>query len=147
MVPVRELIGKRGHVLEQSLHDAGSVQERMRLIESWLTPVHALSAVQNGIAHLAANGGSVRLDEIARMAGLSSRHFRRRCLEETGLTPKQLARIGRFRRTCLHVAQSDRLQWADLACECGYYDQAHLINEFRQFSGVTPDAYWRETRA
>jgi AraC-like DNA-binding protein len=36
------------------------------------------------------------------------------------------------------------VRWSELALACGYYDQSHFINEFRAFSGVTPEAFWRQ---
>src|SRR5581483_6546682 len=81
---------------------------------------------------------------LTRATGLGVRQLRRRCIEETGLSPKHLARVGRFRDVCSRIATDESANWADLACESGYYDQAHLINEFREFSGLTPAAYRHE---
>ena len=58
------------------------------------------------------------------------------CLSETGLTPKFLARVLRFRHVLSRVETC--ASFADLALDCGYYDQAHCINEFREFAGRTP---------
>ena len=130
--------------LKQRLLNARSTHEAIRILRSVFTPVDRLSPVQKAIGNLAANGGSVRLDDMARATGLGLRQFRRRCIEETGLSPKHLARIGRFRRACSHMNQRTEIDWADLALEFGYYDQAHFINEFRALSGLTPAAYQRE---
>ena len=116
----------------------------MALLERALVPVFPLSPSHNAIAHLAANGGRVRLDSLTDSTGLGPRQFRRRCLEETGLSPKHLARIGRFRDACSRMTPSQAVDWAGLALDCGYYDQAHLINEFHEFSGLRPTAYQQE---
>jgi AraC-like DNA-binding protein len=66
-----------------------------------------------------------------------------------GLTPKQFARVRRFRtvlrRTRRESSQQphQRVNWALLAADCGYYDQAHLIKDFQAFAGVCPNAYLR----
>lgn len=78
------------------------------------------------------------MDELAGAASLSARQFRRVCLERTGLTPKHLARILRFRHAAQRARPARRADWATIALDCGYYDQAHLINEFREFSGLPP---------
>lgn len=144
--PVRELRDQlvpfqSGRAIEQRLNDAKSSDGALRVLESALQPRHTLSPVQLALGHLAANSGCVRIDDVARSAGLSLRQFRRHCIEETGLTPKHLARIGRFRRACARIVTGRWINWADLAAECGCYDQAHLIHEFTEFSGLTPCAY------
>jgi len=61
---------------------------------------------------------------------------------EFGLPPKRAARVMRFARVvrCLGSARAPR--WADIAADCGYYDQAHLYRDFRRFAGVTPADYF-----
>ena len=64
--------------------------------------------------------------------------MRREFLEQTGLGPKFLARVLRFRRA-LELSPRAEGDFAGLALDCGYYDQAHLIREFRENSpGRTP---------
>ncbi|HEX3272011.1 MAG TPA: AraC family transcriptional regulator [Ktedonobacterales bacterium] len=93
-----------------------------------------------------------RIAWVAEEAGLSRGHFTRLFQQEVGLTPKHYARVRRFLRVVQRlgsvgsVGSERRIHWARLALECGYYDQAHLINEFRAFSGVCPSAYLRARR-
>jgi AraC-like DNA-binding protein len=58
-----------------------------------------------------------------------------------GVSPKQFARIVRFQRA-LRVAKHGA-SWSTVATEAGYYDQAHLIAEFRELAGTTPAAFLR----
>jgi transcriptional regulator GlxA family with amidase domain len=67
---------------------------------------------------------------------MSERQFRRRCLDESGLGPKQLSKVLRFRRAC--ALGEGGLPWGLVAVEAGYFDQAHLIRDFREFTGSTP---------
>jgi AraC-like DNA-binding protein len=57
------------------------------------------------------------------------------------LTPKLFARVCAFQRVIRSIGQRSEIDWADTAATCGYYDQAHLIREFRAFSGLTPVSY------
>jgi AraC-like DNA-binding protein len=82
--------------------------------------------------------GQVSLEMIARSAGLSLRQFRRRCMEATGVSPKLLCRILRFRDA---VSKLSHEKGAEIAAAFGYYDQAHWIAEFREFTGITPGLY------
>lgn len=80
--------------------------------------------------------GLVSVDQLASCAGVSSRQLERRFLQEVGLGPKLLARIVRFQQVFRAVESNPA--WADVAIECGYYDQAHLIRDFNQFAQQTP---------
>jgi AraC-like DNA-binding protein len=82
-------------------------------------------------------GGLVRIADLADEIGWSRRHFGERFRAETGLAPKQAARILRFERAGA-LLRRGRLDLAELAVECGYYDQAHLSNEWRTLAGCSP---------
>jgi AraC-like DNA-binding protein len=86
---------------------------------------------------LVATAGAVPVAELVRDAGWSRRHFTARFAEAAGLTPKAFARVLRFGRAKA-LLDAGRLTLADLALECGYYDQAHLNRDFRAFAGCTP---------
>jgi len=65
--------------------------------------------------------------------------------EQVGLTPKLFCRVRRFRAVLQGIGKGSPVNWAELAAECGYFDQAHLIRDFRVFAGMTPATYRRET--
>ena len=58
--------------------------------------------------------------------------------DQVGLPPKLVSRILRFRRALAEFETDDGRRFAEIAQQCGYYDQAHLNREFRDFAGVTP---------
>jgi AraC-like DNA-binding protein len=105
-------------------------------LEAHIQTTPAISATQTAIDYMVRRKGRVSIDDLAEDAGLSSRQFRRQCLILSGLTPKRLCRVIRFRHALSQIGS--RQSWADLAQECGYYDQAHMINEFRELGGSTP---------
>jgi AraC-like DNA-binding protein len=74
--------------------------------------------------------------------GLSERRFSRVFSEQVGLTPKLFQRIRRFQRTMASLPSHGEVDWAGTATAGGYYDQAHLINDFRLFSSVTPTEFF-----
>jgi len=76
--------------------------------------------------------------ELAFTCGLSTRQLQRRFKAEVGIGPKLLARIQRFQRIFWALESSP--EWVQVALQCGYYDQAHLIRDFRDFSGAAPAA-------
>jgi AraC-like DNA-binding protein len=106
---------------------------------------------------LGGSGGGRGVGALAEEVGWSRRHLAVRFRREFGLPPKTVARLIRFQRAYAMVgrtlvtaptgdvptpADSGRAGdgWAELAVRCGYYDQSHLIREFREFAGVTPAA-------
>jgi len=118
---------------------AGSRSPRQtiaRFEASFADPV-PLDPVEKALAWLAECGGQLSMDALADATSLSPRQFRRICLERTGLSPKHLARVLRFRRAAEYSNRS-HLDWADVAVASGYYDQAHLINEFKELAGISP---------
>jgi AraC-like DNA-binding protein len=82
--------------------------------------------------------GAVRVSALAQTLGRSRRHLTTRFREHVGLGPKTFARVARFSRA-VEVLRSERTgSLAQVAYECGYFDQAHLNRDFRQFAGTTP---------
>ena len=74
-------------------------------------------------------------------AGCSRRHLAAQFREHVGLPPKLLARILRFDRVIALLRHAEPERWAEVAYDCGYYDQAHFNRDFRQFAGSTPGAF------
>ena len=77
---------------------------------------------------------------------MSTRHLERRFLDRVGLTPKLFSRMRRFQSVFAAIEDGDA-NWAAAASACGYYDQAHLIRDFREFTGKTPMSVFSNTDA
>ncbi len=82
-----------------------------------------------------------RVAGVTAAVGLSEKRFIERFKAEVGVTPKRYCRLRRFQQLVGTAYALRDADWADLAVSCGYTDQAHLIHEFRAFSGMTPRAY------
>jgi AraC-like DNA-binding protein len=117
------------------------LSEKVRALDTFLTHQLLNATDSSWLMTLAARivntGGRVSIDQLASDAGISSRQLERRFLREVGLGPKLLGRIIRFQQVFRAVEQCDSA-WAEIAIECGYYDQAHLIRDFNQFARQTP---------
>ncbi len=86
-------------------------------------------------------GGERSVEALAQAACLSYKQFKRVFADYVGANPRDYLRVVRFQKS-LHTLQAlPDVNFAQLACECGYFDQAHLIKEFRTFSGYTPSEY------
>lgn len=95
------------------------------------------------VFRILARGGEGPIAAVA--GGLSSRQLRRLFRETVGLTPKELARVRRFRSSAVELV-SDAGSWVSLAAHHGYADQSHLIREYRRLVGVTPTEFERHVR-
>ena len=73
--------------------------------------------------------------------GLSAKRFIERFTIQVGLTPKRYCRIRRFQRAVTMANGGCRVGWTRVALDCGYFDQAHFIHDFRSFAGLTPTDY------
>jgi AraC-like DNA-binding protein len=129
------------HSLGQRLNGLSRAILEMNLGEQTPpTPVlDALNAIQ-------AAGGGLRVDRLCRDIGISRQHLSREFGKHVGLSPKTLCRILRFRRVLRRMRRQATPDWADLAAELGYYDQAHLISDFSQLCGKTPERYRRQAQ-
>jgi AraC-like DNA-binding protein len=84
------------------------------------------------------------LRDLTSRLGLSHKQMLARFDCRVGVTPKVASRIFRFQKVLNATSSAQRLpDWSDLAIDCGYYDQAHMIHEFQEFAGLTPAAYLR----
>lgn len=135
---------------ERLIECAGPAQ-KCALMEQWLARKLARNArsknsqSRNGldwaVRRFMAEPHIKGIGSIAAELGMSHKHFIQRFRDEVGLTPKLFCRIQRFQEVLGQIQKSARIEWADLAYSCGYYDQAHFVNDFIAFSGVNPTTY------
>ncbi len=143
LVEVDALWEPDGALLRERLLEAATPAEKLRELEVVLL-AHVICPLAPDRARafaVAALDYGMAVDAVADRLGMTPKRLARRFAGEVGLTPKLFARVRRFQRLLLAVADGVAVDWARLAAECGYYDQAHLIHDFRAFSGMTPGAY------
>ncbi|MDR0748086.1 MAG: helix-turn-helix transcriptional regulator [Tannerellaceae bacterium] len=89
----------------------------------------------------AVNSGEMNIDNLCRTSCLSYRQFKRVFFEYAGINPKDFLRIIRFQKMLSIWQSQPQISFAHMAHDCGFYDQSHLINEFKAFAGYTPNEY------
>jgi AraC-like DNA-binding protein len=146
MVGLEDLADRDIALLRRQLEDREDWTARLDLAENFvlerLRGRRPLSpAVASAYRELAFCHGNVRIETIAARLDWSRKHLSQRFQEEIGLPPKVIARMLRFNRTLDLAARHGPADWADLAAECGYADQAHLTREFAEFAGTTPNRW------
>jgi AraC-like DNA-binding protein len=146
-IPLADLWPHRTREWTDRLDSAKSAGDARQIMLSGLpVPFENPNPVQRAVESIAAAHGSADLQRVAEHANLSPRQFRRRVLEESGLTPKLLSRVLRFRHASRLALVAERPDWSAIAAEAEYFDQAHLIHDFRSFTGRTPVAVFSNTQ-
>lgn len=137
--------------LVERLVEASSWQARFRLLDEVfarrLADSEPVREVDWAWRSLVEAGGKVRVASLADRLGWSRKRLAARFAEQVGVPPKTLARIARFERARTLAQGPERPDWARLAADCGYYDQAHLINDFRAFTGRAPETFFQDSVA
>ena len=143
--PLNLLWGAAADDLCNHLREATCPNARLQILEEGLTSrikPHAIlhPAVDYGLRRFRDVPHIARILEVVKDAGLSRRRFSQLFREQVGLTPKLYCRLRRFYWALDRISSGSRIEWVDVALAAGYSDQAHLIHDFREFSGFSPAA-------
>jgi len=143
MVPFDDVLGAAGRQLRERLGEESDWQRRLDMTEVFvLERLMRMPAISSEISwameRIAATGGRSSIASVATEIGWSRKHLANRFTDQVGVGPKTVARIIRFNCAAKLSRRADRAGWADLAAECGYADQAHMVREFRALAGATP---------
>jgi AraC-like DNA-binding protein len=146
VIELDQIWGQAGWDLRDALLETRGVAAKFYVLHQFLLqrlrPLRRLcEATGHAVRQLTTEPSVVSLQGIARAAGLSHKQFIERFRAEVGMTPKRFCRIRRFHQTLQQTTGVPRIDWAEVACASGYYDQAHLIHDFQSFAGLTPSAY------
>lgn len=134
------LAGELQHAVRHVESSGDAVAAMDRIFAAHLAGVPAPDAlVQLAVNQVVAERGETSVGRLATRFGISARTLRRRFRVATGLTPKQFARICRFRAAAVTLVRKRPPEWARLASGAGFADQAHMIHEFKNLIGLTPE--------
>lgn len=146
---LESVLASGGRRLEQQVIAAADNEKRVEIVSRFLQERLYATNRELPIVHRAIHSvldakGRVNIIKLAREHSLSTRQFERKFKEFAGLNPKLYSRVIRFQSATQHKLTGIR-DLTEIAYACGYYDQSHFINDFRQFSGYTPKEYfWNE---
>ncbi|HWA28149.1 MAG TPA: DUF6597 domain-containing transcriptional factor [Lacunisphaera sp.] len=141
VVELEDIWGREATAVRQQLGEARGDRARLRCLERWLARRLVTGDVPDArIVHAAEllRRGGTGVGRIAEQVNLSPKHLVHEFTRKVGLAPKRFGRIQRLQRTVGLVGQRPEVSWSELAPLAGYFDQAHLINEFRDLVGLTP---------
>jgi AraC-like DNA-binding protein len=152
IIALADALGDGALRLRERLLNTAALEARFQVVERWLITrlkprciVHP--AVRWAVDRIAATGGRMSIEGLATQTGFTRKHLGNLFQRQVGLSPKSLARVHRFRGALALLDRADgQVPWAELAEQCGFYDQSHLINEFRRFTGLSPVELARRDR-
>ena len=143
---LEDLWGQKARCLRERLLTAGSPESMFDIVEKFLLDLLYRSAgrhpaVTYALAELSHTVPQRTVADIGASTGFSNSRFTSLFREQVGVTPKIYSRLCRFRKALDLIAATSQPDWAQLALDCGYYDQPHFVHEFRDFAGLTPSVY------
>lgn len=145
VISLDDLFGAVGGLLREELLETPGWEERFAIVDRFLLARIAdaeppPAAVDWALARLHATRGAIEIGALTEEIGCSRRYLIGKFNDHVGLPPKLVGRILRFEHA-QELADDCGIGWAEIAQQCGYYDQAHMIRDFQQFTGNSPTTY------
>jgi AraC-like DNA-binding protein len=146
-IPLDNLFGKEGEEIGNSILHANSTFERINLIEQFLlkrlTDKQTIdNVVKSAIETILDANGQFSVNEHSLRNKISRRQLARKFSTAIGLSPKQLSKTIRIQATLKKLLSNEAVKLTDLAYENEYFDQAHFIKDFKEFTGLTPKEFY-----
>ncbi|MEI9909336.1 MAG: AraC family transcriptional regulator [Bacteroidota bacterium] len=124
-------------------------EQRVKSLEAFIMHQYNVQKPEPDYIDTAANfiiehNGMLQVSDLLRDSYMSRRSFERKFFHKVGLSPKYYARIRRIGYLCNLIAGKKKVDWPAVFHECEFYDQAHFIKDFEEFTGRTPQQYLKE---
>lgn len=144
----RDIFGPAMKELQESLQQLTSLEQGKTLVENFLlsqsNKLRSPRPLDQALRLLLEANGNMPIEKTASLSCLSLKQFERKCRDYIGMNPKTYSRILRFSKAYrLHEA-NPQLSWIKIAYEAGYFDQMHMIRDFKTFAGVNPSLISQE---
>lgn len=146
-VALEVLFGTEGKTLFDEISNAVSVEERIKIVEQFLLqkitdPENIDKITSSSVALMLELSGQINVGTLSEQMNVNRRQLERRFSSLIGLSPKQLSKIIRIQATLKLLAENNYENLTSLAYEANYYDQAHFIKDFKEFTGVPPKKFF-----
>lgn len=146
MVDLKTLLREDANEVEEKMMLAASNLSRVRIITEYLErrlvkAQRQPPGVFEAIKYIIQTNGTTKIELLAEQSFQSTRQFERNFKRLSGFSPKLFSRIIRF-QSALAQYNNKNKSLTDIAYDCGYYDQSHFIQDFKEFSGHNPREYF-----
>lgn len=147
VVSLEDLYGKAGVDISEKILNATDTKERIVLIEAFLTKLLTGSEtidqiVKSTIETILSAKGQLSVNQLSDQNKVTRRHLARKFSESVGISPKQLSKTIRLQAALKILLNQKVDKLTDLAYQNEYYDQAHFIKDFKEFTGLTPKEFY-----
>lgn len=124
-------------------------REKVQFMEEFLLQQYyekkpELDYIDKAANYIVEHNGMLQVNDLLAESCMSRRTFERKFFQKVGLSPKYYARIRRIGYICNLIAGKKKVDWAKIFYECEYYDHAHFIKDFQEFTGRSPQQYLNE---
>ena len=148
-IPMDKLFGAHGEEIGEKILYANSTSERIEIIEAFLLNQLADrkkidNVVKSTVETILNANGQFSVNDFSKIHNISRRQLSRKISSSIGLSPKQLSKIIRIQSTLKSLLTKEITSLTNLAYENEYFDQAHFIKDFKEFTGLTPKEFYGE---
>jgi AraC-like DNA-binding protein len=150
-IPLKYLLKDKVAELEYKLYESVTFEEKINVVERFLTnqlrnstKKYEMNRIIKSVALINQSNGLIDIETLSSFACLSRKQYERTFAEYIGSSPKQFLRTIRFQYTLREKQRNKSIHLTELAYTCGYYDQSHMINDYKLLSGKTPTQYFLE---
>ncbi len=131
--------------IRQQLTDCDDIEKKILFLEGFLEKClsnsHNIPDVILAAAVFIRDNATAQLKELVEQAPYSKKQFIYLFKKHIGVTPKLYQRIVRFNELLQKIDNEEMISWTQVSLDCGYYDQAHFIKDFKSFSGLNPSQF------
>ncbi len=149
VIELDEIWNSRFLSIRDELMNQPSPEHKIAVIEKFLFNIarnylEINKSVEFGISKIHSIPAVAKINEITNQSGYSHKHFISLFEKFVGVSPKYYLRVVKFQKAIQSIENKKSICWTEIANDCGYYDQAHFINEFKKFSALNPTEYLSE---
>jgi AraC-like DNA-binding protein len=147
-IDLSDILSKESSEFYHRLMEQPLLEQKVQVLETFLMDrlVRArknqstIALVEGLCNSICRNGESFNMERLAVEFGFSERYIQKLFLNYVGISPRNFFSVQRFNKS-LELIRSGNMSLTYIAYECGYYDQAHFIREFKSYTGITPSRY------
>lgn len=149
---IGDIFGESGAALTDQILAAATIEGRVSLVEDFLQarlPAHDenVETISRMVYATANDREITKVEQLADRNAVTVRSLQRMFAKYVGVSPKWVIRRYRLHEAAEQLGNGRTVDYADLAVELGYSDQAHFLRDFKSVVGVSPGAYAKDNRS